>query len=295
MNVTLDLSVVILHYNDFAMTQAYIENLKKQDWHNISHHFLIVDNASPDGSGKQLEMFYANDSDTTVLLSEKNLGFAKGNNLGIQFAASRFRSNIIVVSNNDIVIEDLTFMQRLSAAYLQEKFDILGPDIFSTRKNIHQSPLRSRYLSETELLDKVGGIDRTLWKLKIIDKLKVYDLISSIKKLAGKTHRDVPNYDVPQEGVVLHCAFFVLSEGYLKAYPDGLYPGTFLYMEEDILNYRVKKQKLKALYDPSLSVLHLDGASTLKSRGNRCKKYIFELEQTKLSCQSMLDYMSVDT
>lgn len=291
MTATLDISVVILHYNDLAMTQAYIENLKKQDWNGISHHFLIVDNASPDGSGKQLQALYANDPDTVVLLSEKNLGFARGNNLGIQFAASRFQSNLIVVSNNDIVIEDLKFMQQLAALYLREKFDVMGPDIFSTRKNIHQTPLRSRYLSEKELLDKIDKIDSILWKLKIIDKLKVYDLISSIKKLIGKSHRDVPRFDAAQEGAVLHCAFFVLAEGYLKVYPDGLYPGTFLYMEEDALNYRVQKQGLKSLYDPSLSVLHLDGVSTLKSSGNRCKKYIFELEQTKLSCQSVLAYM----
>lgn len=291
MNTPLDISVVILHYNDFAMTQAYIDNLKKQNWGGISHHFLIVDNASPDGSGKRLEEAYAGDPDTVVLLSETNHGFAKGNNLGIQFAASHFQSDMVVVSNNDIVIEDSEFMQKLAAVYLQEKFDVLGPDIFSTRKNIHQNPLRSRYLSTKELLDKIDEIDRTLWKLKIIDKLGVYDLISRIKKLVGKSHRDVPHFGAAKEGVVLHCAFFVLAEGYLKVYPDGLYPGTFLYMEEDALNYRAHRQNLKSLYDPSLSVLHLDGVSTLKSSGNRCKKYIFELEQTKLSCQSVLAYM----
>lgn len=291
MNTPLDISVVILHYNGFAMTQAYIDNLKQQNWGGISHHFLIVDNASPDGSGKQLEEAYAGDPDTVILLSDNNLGFAKGNNLGILYAASQFHSNLIIVSNNDIVMEDPAFMQNLAAVYKREKFDVLGPDIFSTRKNIHQNPLRSRYLSEKQLLDKIDEIDKTLWKLKIIDKLGVYDLISRVKKLVGKSHRDVPHFGAAQRGVVLHCAFFVLSEGYLRAYPDGLYPGTFLYMEEDALNYRVQKQGLKSLYDPSLSVLHLDGVSTLRSSGNRCKKYIFELEQTKLSCQSVLAYM----
>lgn len=286
-----DLSVVILHYNDAAMTRSYIEDLKKQNWENIPHHFIIVDNASPDGSGKELAECFDCDPQTVVLLSGENLGFSRGNNLGIQYAATQFRSDLVIVSNDDIVIEDHGFMQKLVRMYDQEGFDLFGPDIYSTRKEIHQSPIRSCHLSTSELVEKMSQIDRTLWKLKIIDRLKVYDLISRIKKLIGKSHKDAAGYDTAQEGAVLHGAFFVLGEGYLRAYPDGLYPGTFLYMEEDILNYRARKRNLKILYDPALSVLHLDGSSTLKSKGGRCKKFIFELEQTKLSCRSMLEYM----
>lgn len=293
MAASLDLSVVILHYNDLEMTRAYIENLKKQDWCGILHHFLIVDNASPDGSGKQLEALYANDPDTVVLCSEENLGFAKGNNLGIQCAVSQFHSNLIIVSNNDIVIDDRTFMQKLAAVYIREQPDVLGPDIFSTRKNIHQSPIRSCHLSEEELKNKIKESEKMLWKLRILDKLRIYDLLSSLKKFMGRLHQNAAHYDVAQEGVVLQGAFFVLTAGYLNAYPDGIYPGTFLYMEEDILNYRARKRNLKVLYTPELSVLHLDGVSSLKSKGDRCKKFIFELEQTKRSCESMLMYMKI--
>lgn len=292
METRFDLSVVILHYNDLEMTKAYIANLKKLDWTDLSHHFLIVDNASPDKSGAQLKALYEHDPDTIVLCSEENLGFPKGNNLGIQYAVSHFGSELIIVSNNDIVIEDEAFMQKLGAIYCQQKPDVIGPDIFSTRKDIHQSPLRNGHFSEEALQRKIHDIQSTLWKLRIIDKLGVYDLISSMKRMMGKRHRDAEKYDIRQEGVVVHGAFFVLTEGYMRAYPDGLYPETFLYMEEDILNYRIRKEELKALYDPSLAVVHLDGVSSLKrTKGNRCKKFIFELEETKRSCQKMLEYM----
>lgn len=292
METRLDLSVVILHYNDLQMTQSYIENLKKLDWRGITYHFLIVDNASPDGSGQLLQRLYKDDPDTVVICSENNLGFPKGNNLGIKYAVSRYQSNIVIVSNNDIVIEDTTFMQKLVEVYIREKPDVLGPDIYSKRKEIHQSPLRGSHFSEEELRSKIDSIGQTLWKLRIIDKIKVYDLLSKIKRLLGKRHQNASNYGVAQVGAVVHGAFFVLTEGYLHAYPDGLFPDTFLYMEEDILNYRVRRKKLKSLYDPSLAVVHLDGVSSLKkTKGNRCKKYIFELEQTRLSCQAMLAYM----
>lgn len=41
------IAVVILHYNDFKMTKEYIDSLKKLEWNNIEHKFIIVDNCSP--------------------------------------------------------------------------------------------------------------------------------------------------------------------------------------------------------------------------------------------------------
>ena len=40
------------------------------------YHIVIVDNASPNGSGKELEEYYEHSEKVTVLLSEENLGFA---------------------------------------------------------------------------------------------------------------------------------------------------------------------------------------------------------------------------
>ena len=86
-------------------------------------------------------------------------------------------------------------------------------------------------------------------------------------------------------------AFFVLSKLYDEYYPDGLYDGTFLFMEEDILAFRCRKKGLKILYTPELKVIHLDGYSTLKQKKNRCNKYIFELKETRKSCIIMLEMM----
>lgn len=47
---TFSLSIVILHYNNFELTQNYITELKKQNWIGIERHIIVVDNNSPDGS-----------------------------------------------------------------------------------------------------------------------------------------------------------------------------------------------------------------------------------------------------
>lgn len=39
-----------------------------------------------------------------VIASEKNLGFARGNNLGIRYARSHFEPDFIVAANSDIIL-----------------------------------------------------------------------------------------------------------------------------------------------------------------------------------------------
>ena len=285
------ISIVVLHYNDFEMTKAYIANLKKLNWENITYKIIIVDNCSPDFSGKRLMRYYKDDGHIDIILLNSNIGFAKGNNVGIIKAFSNYKSDLVSVSNNDIIIEDRLFMQKLNIIYSEKKFDIMGPDIFSTRRHFHQSPIRDEYLSKEQLEEFIRVNRRKLVQLRIIDKMHVYDLLSYIKKRIKGNPKNCKEFDNAQNGVVLQGAFFVLAKKYYEIYPDGLFPDTFLYMEEDILNYRAKKANLNILYDPELSVKHLEGASTIRKSGNRCKKYIFEIEQTIKSAIIMKKYL----
>lgn len=288
----LTICVVILHYNDEDMTTRYTNNLLSLDWSNTERHIVIVDNASPDGSGYALNQTFKSTDDVDIILSDTNEGFARGNNLGIRHSADKYNPDLIIVSNNDITICDTDFIQVLMKIYKDTSFDVFGPDIYSVYRNYHQSPIRKHHLNVDDLNKKISNIDKTLRKLRILDKLNLYDPLRNIKRLFRPTYPSVPDHDHYQENVVLQGAFFVLSRGYLQAYPDGLYPETFLYMEEDILNYRISRKNLKAVYDPTLKVEHMEGAATRKKSGDRCKKYIFELEQTRLSCLEMIKYIS---
>ena len=289
------ISIIILHYNDANLTSTFLDNLKKLNWHKISHHFIIVDNYSPDESGPILESYYEYDPTVTVLLNKENLGFAKGNNIGICYAWENFHSDLIIVSNNDIKILDNDFPQSLLRSYYKGEYAVIGPDIYSLSKEIHQSPIRKKPLNREQLELKIFHIDNTLHALYIIKKLHIYDLIRHIKRILGKKPGTKGyQHKNPHEDVVLHGAFFILSRKYMEQYPDGLYNQTFLYMEEDILAHRCRKKHLKTLYTPELSVFHIDGYTTTKQTGNRCNKYIFELTETKKSCQIMLNMIQME-
>ena len=76
---------VILHYNVPETTRQCVASVRALKCRVIKK-IVIVDNGSPDGSGRILAADYAKDPDITVILTEKNLGFAKGNNVGYQYA-----------------------------------------------------------------------------------------------------------------------------------------------------------------------------------------------------------------
>lgn len=286
------IAIVILHYNDFDMTKNYIESLRTLNWENITHKFIIVDNASPDGSGFKLHHEYYWSEDVEVLLVEKNLGFAKGNNVGILYARKELNSELVVVSNNDIEIKTKLFPEKIMEIYGTSGFAVYGPDIYSVSRKIHQNPFRETPLNQMEVREKIKKIDRTLPILRILDELKLYSFLRKLKSFLPKGKQSiVGDYSQKKEDCVLHGSFFVLSEKYFEKYSDGLYGGTFLYMEEDILAYRCRVSKLKMLYDPKISVIHFDGVSSLKESGDRCKKYIRELTETRKSCISYINHM----
>ena len=64
-----------------------------------------------------------------------------------------------------------------------------------------------------------------------------------------------------------------------------------MYEEENILNFRAELKKLKVVYDPSISVDHLEGVASLSVKGDRLNKLIFEEENNIKSCKIMRRYM----
>lgn len=285
--------IVILQYNNLEDTVQYIDNLRLMNWDNLDYHFIVVDNASPNGCGQELIRLYGGDDHVHVILSEENLGFARGNNLGIVYASEQFGSDFIAVSNNDIKIEDPNFFQKLVSIHAQDTFTVCGPDIFSVSKQHHQSPIRTQLQTEQDLHAELADIDRKLRQLWLLKKLHLYEFLRKLRRLLRRGSGGIAAMqpDQVQHDVVIHGAFFVLTQSYLARYPRGLYDGTFLYKEEDILAYLCTSAGLKIRYCPELKLLHYDGMATRKATNSRVDKYIFELEHTRKSAITFLELM----
>ena len=117
---------VILHYQSTEITKKCVDKLLM---FSKTNPIVIVDNCSPNGSGKQLEKMYSKYTNVTVIINEENQGFAKGNNLGYQYIKSKYSLNYVVVMNNDIMIEDNNFAVIIEQFMEKNEVDVCGPDM----------------------------------------------------------------------------------------------------------------------------------------------------------------------
>jgi len=87
-------SIIIVNWNAKNYLQKCIESLLEQTYQNFE--IIFVDNASSDGS---VEFVKTNFPKIKIIENKKNLGFAKGNNIGIKNS----QGEIICLFNPDAV------------------------------------------------------------------------------------------------------------------------------------------------------------------------------------------------
>lgn len=274
------LAFVVLHYQAFEETIKCIESIK----HNAAgdKKIIVVDNKSPNGSGNDLIKKYKSDSEVEVLLLDSNQGFANGNNAGFKLA-KKFNPSYIVVMNNDVMIIEDDIAEKINQAYEETEFDVLGPDIFSTRDHYHQNPQK---LNNYTLEELIQYSKRTKYKLdhKWLIRIKYFLPFSSNKS----KHTETFISDIV-ENCVLHGACYVFSKKYIQSHDNCFYNGTFMYFESYILQYLGNREGLKMIYYPEIKVEHHEDVATDQAYSNKYKKSIFTNKCLLDSCNAFID------
>ena len=269
-------SFVILHYVVYDYTLKCINSiLNNIEYDNYS--VIVIDNGSPDNSFTKIEQAYSQNKYVVCIKSEKNLGFARGNNLGYQYAKENLSSSFIVIANNDTIFEQGNFVNILINEYNKERYGILGPDIVRI-DGYHQSPYRSEIINKNQV--KRWTLNRKIWFFS----LKLNKLISNgreslvLQKIYNKKdnkNRLQIDHSRQQKHVVLQGACIIYSPLFIKIFDYGFYPETFMYCEEDIIAYLCEKKGLSTMYTPSLKILHAESASTSANTTCRIDKELF--------------------
>jgi len=269
---------VILHYQTKTDTIECINSILTNILYpNLK--IIVADNGSPNKSGIELKEQFKGNEKVEVLLSPDNLGFTGGNNIGFQYAKHTCSADFIAMINNDTIIEQKDFADAIISKYKSSPFHILGPDIV-TLSGKHQNPVFNKLSS----LRAVQNYIKHYRKVLFLNYLCLDTLLEKIKKAfipKSNIHIEDISIDIDhfseQEGVALHGSAIIFSGLYIKKY-DGLYPGPFMYGEEAILDYFVKKDKLISVYWPEVSILHKDDSSTNYVYKKALKKRRFYLK-----------------
>lgn len=239
--------IVVVSYHNPDMTARFInEELVKI---HVPYTLVVVNNDSTPEDCRQLAERVGlcladleqpvSVADRYILCSRENLGYAKGNNLGVEFLRKVGSFTHYLFSNDDIELKSQDVLERLiSSMELHPDVACVGPRVVG-KDGRDQSPHHS-YVSP---LRQIG------WKL--------FSFMRKRKKGGAVS------LDRPAEGYAYWVSgAFMLCKADAFSKVDGFDPATFLYFEEVILAERLKKIQGKVYFEPAATILHYEGNST---------------------------------
>lgn len=280
------ISFIILQYMASSETILCVESIR-QHVGTDNYKIIIVDNDSPDNAYQVISETFTDSSDTIVLKTESNLGFAKGNNVGYQYAVKHFQPDFIVLLNNDVLLFQDDFYGFINRKFDEYPFAVFGPMILTRDGTYTSNPVSFDDSPRTE--DKVLRLIKKNKVKLILARLHLLKFVSrhthSYKKNVNKLH-----YLQDSINVCLHGSFMVFSKQYISSFPHGLDERTFMYGEEPLLQLHVLQAGMQTLYSPNYIVYHKEDASTDAALRGSSRKMIFTLENNLKS-----EYLYLDT
>ncbi len=264
---------IILHYMAVETTFECVEYIIKNiDTDN--YQIVIVDNNSPDNSYILLQKRYRKNEYIDLIHNEGNTSFSGGNNYGIHYVNRKYKYNFLILMNNDTLLLETAFYEKIKKYYEQYKFAVAGPRIinkYGADVNMTEDQL------ETE--EQIKRYMIWLKKMLILDKIHLmviyYFFVMQIRKLENCLKNIIKKNDQPmcvklvKKDVMLHGCFWIFSEKFFEKY-DMLIEKKAFYKEEDTLLYKLREKGLLTVYLPDILVIHLEDVSTnVKYRGLR--------------------------
>ena len=221
-----DISVVTVNYNGFRDTCEFIDS-----WVSIvmsvSYEIIVVDNGSTHNEAVSLQGKYPF---IQAVRSERNLGFAGGNNLGIRLAKGKY----IFLLNNDSLIVGDTMQALIDRLHSSDRIAGVSPLI--------------RDYTEPHAIQFAGYTPLSPVTLR--------------NKAIGKGEMNADKYPA-QRTPYLHGAAMLLKKTVIDR--TGLLPEDyFLYYEELDWCTHIAMQGYELWYDPASVVWHKDSSSAGK-------------------------------
>lgn len=255
MNINL-LSIVVLNYINYEDTIECVDSILNDKNDNIK--VIIVENGSPNNSFEILNKKYENNSFVIVLKNELNLGFSRGNNVGIDFARNVLKSDYVFVLNSDTLIQK-GFFSSIFNLELDPNFGVFSPTVID-ENGIKQIPTLK--LNDIRLFTIKAIFNLMLaiiLHLPLIHKL--YFILRKNNKKENYT--SISNYENLDFNFTLNGSAFFLTPTFFKYY-NRPYPKTFLYWEEINLVWYLHKVNLRSKVFDTVGVIHKESQSISK-------------------------------
>ena len=249
-----DIGIVVVSYHNEAMTKKYVmEELPKL---STPYTLVVVNNASTRDESyklaKECGLAFVDDEmggqvqpgNGYLLWTSENIGYAKGNNLGVRFLNNIGKYDYFLFSNDDIEISHGNILEIL-VSKMQEEYRIgaVGPRVVGLDGR-DQSP-HDVYVSPYRLIG---------WKLLsfLRKRTKNIECKQKIKPLSRFTYWVQGSFMLVDAHVFNEIGMFDEH--------------TFLYFEEPILAEKLARVGKAMYFDSDVEVVHYEGGSTTRNR-----------------------------
>ena len=238
----MQLSVIILNYNVRYFLEQCVLSVQRA-LEDIDGEIIVVDNNSSDDSCAMMRSRFPN---VKLIENNDNLGFPKGNNLGVAEAKGEY----ICILNPDTVVAEDTFSKVLqfvkSSKVNHSELGIVGGKLVDG--------------TGTFLPESKRGVP-TPWVAftKIFGLYKMFPKSHYCNKYYAQHLTDSQTGEVD----ILVGAFMVLKRDlYLEV--GGFDENCFMYSDDIDLSYRVQQLGRKNYYFADTTIIHYKGESTIR-------------------------------
>ncbi|MFM9824586.1 glycosyltransferase family 2 protein [Flavobacterium sp.] len=234
----MQLSVIILNYNVRYFLEQCVCSVQKA-LENIDGEIIVVDNNSQDGSCAMIKHLFPK---VFLIENKENLGFPKGNNIGVSKAKGEF----ICILNPDTVVAEDTFIKVLAFAKKQSDLGIVGVKLIDGTGNFLPESKRG-IPTPWVAFTKIFGLYKIFPKASLFNQYYAQDLSENT---TGKA-------------AILVGAFMVMRRDFYIEI-GGFDENCFMYSDDIDLSYMALKKEKSNYYYPETTIIHYKGESTIK-------------------------------
>ena len=234
----MQLSVIILNYNVRFFLEQCVASVQEA-LTNIDSEIIVVDNNSSDDSCEMIKMRFPN---VKLIVNNSNLGFPKGNNIGVAAA----NGDYICILNPDTVVASDTFEKILAFAEKQENLGIVGCKLIDGSGNFLPESKRG-IPTPFVALTKIFGLYKLFPNWRFFNRYYAQHITENE---TGKV-------------AILVGAFMIMKRDLYNEI-GGFDENCFMYSDDIDLSYMALKSGKLNYYFHETSVIHYKGESTIK-------------------------------
>lgn len=267
-------SIIVLNFNKFDLTKFFFENNQK---YIDNVHWCLVDNGSdpeivvslvdytksknwniwkPGSSEEWVKVHEGNNEiQCDLVLLPQNLGYAKGNNHGIQFIDSQREPDYIMVVNNDVEWYGDVLSPLIMEIVKYDDLAVIAPRIVDPLGTEQNPQFLIEYTKMLQTFFRLGfPISTLLYNIYS----KFFNFNEHNKELFKKV-KDIFFLDTSKYCFMGSC--FLIKYPVFK--DVGFFdPNTFLGAEEPILVHKLREKKYCAAILPEITVIHNQGETS---------------------------------